>query len=204
MPRNGWRAEHERQRLRQPPLSSSRARPPPASSSRFALPAGEARARRPNAQSEFVPNAFMRIAPDSTVTVISKHIEFGQGPYTGIATMLADELDADWAQIKRRVGAGRRREICQFRLRRCRAPAARPPWPTPGSSSARPAPRPARASSRRRPRPWDVDAGSITIEKGIVKDASGKTATLRRTRRPRTADRAVRAVQAEGARRLAA
>src|SRR5262245_9310283 len=49
---------------------------------------------------EFAPNAFLRIAPDNTVTVISKHIEFGQGPYTGIATILADEIDADWAQIR--------------------------------------------------------------------------------------------------------
>ena len=50
--------------------------------------------------SEFAPNAFLRIAPDNTITVISKHIEFGQGPYTGIATILADELDADWSQIR--------------------------------------------------------------------------------------------------------
>src|SRR5262245_521891 len=58
------------------------------------------RAAAQTAGGEFVPNAFLRIAPDSTVTVISKHIEFGQGPYTGIATILADELDADWSQIR--------------------------------------------------------------------------------------------------------
>lgn len=45
-------------------------------------------------------NAFLRIAPDNTITVICKHIEFGQGPYTGVATILADELDADWSQIR--------------------------------------------------------------------------------------------------------
>ncbi|MDQ4061188.1 MAG: molybdopterin-dependent oxidoreductase, partial [Pseudomonadota bacterium] len=48
----------------------------------------------------FAPNAFLRIAPDNSVTVICKHIEFGQGPYTGLATIVADELDADWAQIR--------------------------------------------------------------------------------------------------------
>ncbi len=48
---------------------------------------------------EFVPNAFVRIAPDSTVTVLVKHIEFGQGPYTGLATLVAEELDADWSQM---------------------------------------------------------------------------------------------------------
>ena len=39
----------------------------------------------------FAPNAFLRIAPDNTVTVISKHLEMGQGTYTGLATIrLAD------------------------------------------------------------------------------------------------------------------
>ena len=45
-------------------------------------------------------NAFVRIAPDGSVTVLSKHIEFGQGPYTGLTTLVAEELDADWSQMK--------------------------------------------------------------------------------------------------------
>ena len=52
------------------------------------------------APAEFIPNAFVRIAPDSTVTVLSKHIEFGQGTYTGLATILAEELDADWSRVR--------------------------------------------------------------------------------------------------------
>ena len=47
-----------------------------------------------------VMNAFIRIVPDDTVHVLSKHIEFGQGPYTGLATLVAEELDADWSQIR--------------------------------------------------------------------------------------------------------
>ncbi len=46
------------------------------------------------------PDAFMRIAPDHTVTVLIKHIEFGQGTWTGLATLVAEELDADWSQIR--------------------------------------------------------------------------------------------------------
>src|ERR1051325_2868528 len=43
---------------------------------------------------------FVRIAPDNSVTVMIKHLEMGQGPYTGLATLVAEELDADWAQMR--------------------------------------------------------------------------------------------------------
>ena len=46
------------------------------------------------------PNAFLRIAADDTVTVIAKHLEMGQGPFTGLATLAAEELDADWSQMR--------------------------------------------------------------------------------------------------------
>jgi isoquinoline 1-oxidoreductase beta subunit len=46
------------------------------------------------------PNVFIRIAPDNTVTVIIKHLDKGQGIATGLSTIVADELDADWAQVK--------------------------------------------------------------------------------------------------------
>lgn len=45
-------------------------------------------------------NAFVKIGTDDTVTVLSKHIEFGQGPFTGLATIVAEELDADWSQMR--------------------------------------------------------------------------------------------------------
>ena len=46
------------------------------------------------------PNAFVRIDLDGTVTVLAKHLEMGQGSYTGLATLLAEELDADWNQVR--------------------------------------------------------------------------------------------------------
>ena len=49
---------------------------------------------------EFVPNAFVRIGTDDTITVLSKHLEMGQGCYTGVATILAEELDAAWSQVR--------------------------------------------------------------------------------------------------------
>ena len=48
----------------------------------------------------FEPNAFLRIGTDDRVTVISKHLEMGQGTYTGLATLVAEELDAAWAQVR--------------------------------------------------------------------------------------------------------
>ncbi|MBA3902365.1 MAG: twin-arginine translocation pathway signal protein [Rhodocyclaceae bacterium] len=48
----------------------------------------------------FEPNAFLRITEDNSVTVISKHLEMGQGTYTGLATIVAEELDADWSQVR--------------------------------------------------------------------------------------------------------
>ena len=58
------------------------------------------KAGAPAADAGFAPNAFLRIGTDNSVTVISKHLEMGQGTYTGLATLVAEELDAAWAQVK--------------------------------------------------------------------------------------------------------
>jgi isoquinoline 1-oxidoreductase beta subunit len=42
---------------------------------------------------------FVRIAPDGLVTVVSKHIEFGQGTASGLAAIVAEEMDADWSKV---------------------------------------------------------------------------------------------------------
>jgi isoquinoline 1-oxidoreductase beta subunit len=43
---------------------------------------------------------FLKIAPDGAVTVISKHIEFGQGNHAGLAAIVAEELGADWTKVR--------------------------------------------------------------------------------------------------------
>jgi isoquinoline 1-oxidoreductase beta subunit len=58
------------------------------------------RAMAAQAAPAFAPNAFVRIGSDNSVTVIAKHLEMGQGSYTGIATVLSDELDADWSLVR--------------------------------------------------------------------------------------------------------
>ncbi len=42
----------------------------------------------------------MRVAPDGIVTVYAKHLEMGQGVYTGLATLVAEEMDADWSKMR--------------------------------------------------------------------------------------------------------
>ena len=44
-------------------------------------------------------NPFVTITPANKVIVLSKHLDKGQGTATGLATLVADELDADWAQM---------------------------------------------------------------------------------------------------------
>ena len=58
------------------------------------------RASAAGASEAFAPNAFLRIGNDGTVTVIAKHMEMGQGAYTGLATLVAEELDADWKRVR--------------------------------------------------------------------------------------------------------
>ncbi|MBV6458860.1 MAG: Isoquinoline 1-oxidoreductase subunit beta [Fimbriimonadaceae bacterium] len=48
----------------------------------------------------FAPNAFLKIDPDGTVTVMITRSDMGQGVRTGFAMLVAEELDADWAKVK--------------------------------------------------------------------------------------------------------
>lgn len=48
----------------------------------------------------FAPNAFLRIGADDTVTVLLAHSEMGQGVWTTLPMLVAEELDADWTKIR--------------------------------------------------------------------------------------------------------
>lgn len=131
------------------------------------------------ANSSFVPNAFIRIDKDSAVTVISKHLEMGQGIYTGMSTLVADELDADWSQM--------RVEGAPADTERYNNLTWGPYQGTGGSSSMRSGylqMRRAGASARAMligaaAAAWEVPASEITIIKGrITHTASGRSATF--------------------------
>lgn len=48
----------------------------------------------------YPPNAFIRIGPDNSVTVVVSKLEFGQGVLTSLPMLIAEELECDWAQVK--------------------------------------------------------------------------------------------------------
>lgn len=48
---------------------------------------------------EVLVNAWIKLLPDNSVTVIVPHVEMGQGAHTALAMMLAEDLDADWSTV---------------------------------------------------------------------------------------------------------
>jgi isoquinoline 1-oxidoreductase beta subunit len=127
----------------------------------------------------FMPNAFVRIDAKNRVTVIVKHIEFGQGTFTGLPTLVAEELDAAWTQI-RVEGAPANAELYNNLL-----------WgPTQGTGGSSAIAnsfeqmRKAGAAARTMlvsaaAQAWDVPVASIRVHEGIVMhEASGKRATF--------------------------
>jgi isoquinoline 1-oxidoreductase beta subunit len=67
----------------------------------FVIPGGHRFAFGAENQGEvFAPNAFLRIGNDNSVTVLLGHSEMGQGIWTGLTMLIAEELDADWSKIR--------------------------------------------------------------------------------------------------------
>src|SRR5881628_2787840 len=66
----------------------------------FYLPTRHAAARVDAAEGEFAPNAWLRVGTDGSVTLTVDKSEKGQGSQTGLAMILAEELEADWATVR--------------------------------------------------------------------------------------------------------
>ncbi len=64
------------------------------------LPAAQKGYSQSNISQNLAPNAFVRVHADSSVSVLVKHLEMGQGAYTGLCALVAEELDADWSQMR--------------------------------------------------------------------------------------------------------
>ncbi len=122
----------------------------------------------------FAPNAFVRIGSDDRVTVIAKHIEMGQGAYTGIATVLAEELGADWMQIRVESAPADAKRYANLAFGTIQG--------TGGSSAManswnqlREAGAKARAMLlAAAAKQWKVPVADLTVEKGVVYHTAGK------------------------------
>ncbi len=67
----------------------------------FLLPEGRGRfAYAADAKAPIPPNAFVRIGKNGIVTVVVKHLEFGQGVTTSLPMILAEELECDWSKVR--------------------------------------------------------------------------------------------------------
>src|SRR5262245_14679286 len=62
----------------------------------LSLPFGGAQA----AGTEFVPNAFVRIGEDGQIVLTMPYVEMGQGNYTAIPMLIAEELEVGLNQVK--------------------------------------------------------------------------------------------------------
>ncbi len=68
----------------------------------FYLPpkGGRAYAAEAKPKPVYPPNAFIRIAPDNSITIVVNKSEMGQGVYTSLPMLIAEELEADWSLIR--------------------------------------------------------------------------------------------------------
>jgi len=122
------------------------------------------------------PNAFIRIGEDGIVTVISKHLEMGQGTYTGLATIVAEELDANWNDVCVEGAPANAKLYNNLQWG--------PSQGTGGSGSiANSFEQLQKAGATARAllvaaaaQQWHVPANEITIQSGVVAHASGKSA----------------------------
>jgi len=125
----------------------------------------------------FAPNAFLQVDPRGGVTVIAKHLEMGQGAFTGLATLIAEEMDADWAKV-RVVGA----PADAAKYANLNWGGAQGTGGSDAMANSYEQMRKAGATARAMlvaaaAQVWDVPAAEITVERGIVKHAGKRLAS---------------------------
>ena len=124
-----------------------------------------------------IAQPFVHVRPDNTVLVLVKHLDMGQGPATGLATLVADELDADWAQVAVDFapanaelyknfafgiqGTGDSTAIANSFDQYRKAGAAAKAMLVAAAAKA-----------------WEVPAGEITVRSGLVTHTGGRSATF--------------------------
>lgn len=138
------------------------------------LPMGRAAAAvAPAENAPFAPNAFVRIAADDSVTVVIKHVEFGQGPATGLTTIVADELDADWGQMRIAFAPANDplyRNLAFGTMGTGGSSSISNSWMQLRTAGATARAMLVQAAAKR----WNVPAAEVTVSKGVVSHGSKK------------------------------
>ena len=65
----------------------------------LALPLARGETKAPSA-GDFEPNAFIRIGRDGQIVLIMPYVEMGQGTYTSIPMLIAEELEVDLSEVR--------------------------------------------------------------------------------------------------------
>lgn len=122
---------------------------------------------------------YLRITPDNKVIVLSAHMDMGQGIYNGLATLVAEELGADWSQVSAEGGWGNPKAYGNMAW----GGAIQGTGGSTGMASSWERYRYAGAVARAlissaAAKAWGVPASEIRIENGVVRHASGKQAPL--------------------------
>ncbi|CAB3769007.1 xanthine dehydrogenase family protein molybdopterin-binding subunit [Paraburkholderia humisilvae] len=131
-----------------------------------------------SAAGTFAPNAFLRVSPDNSVTVIAKHVEMGQGAYNGIATIVAEELDTDWSQVRVESAPADAKRYANLAFGTIQgtggSSAMANSWMQLRDAGAKARAMLVTAAAHQ----WQVPAATLRTERGVVyHDASGKQAT---------------------------
>jgi isoquinoline 1-oxidoreductase beta subunit len=121
---------------------------------------------------------FVKIDPDGVVTVISKHIEFGQGTASGLAAIVAEEMDADWEKVKVELAPGDTKAYANTLMGvqgTGGSTAINEAWDQLRQSGAGARAMFVQAGAQ----VWKVPAAEVTVKDGVVSHAaSGKSATF--------------------------
>lgn len=120
---------------------------------------------------------FIKIAPDGAVTVISKHIEFGQGNHAGLAAIVAEELDADWTKVQVEQAPANAKLYANGALGAQLtggSSAISNSWDQLRKAGAGARAMFVQAAANR----WNVAVGEITVKDSVLTHTSGKTASF--------------------------
>lgn len=139
--------------------------------------AGPAEAATEAAKGEAIEfNPFVKVSPDGAITVVVKHLDMGQGPTTGLATLIAEEMDADWSQMRTEFAPANATLYANLAFKAQGtggSTAMANSWEQYRTAGATARAMLVKAAADK----WQVAQGEIVVDKGVLTHPSGKKGT---------------------------